>query len=389
MPSGVIPGGAFHGKKMEKLKNFLKEETVLCVAALLAISSMLVVYPSKNYIEYIDLRVLTLLYSLMLVVAGLKKEGVFENLMRLLAGFVHNSRQLYLVLVLANFIFSMLITNDVSLLTLVPFAIMVLHRTDQKKLLSFTIVMQTIAANLGSMCTPIGNPQNLYLYTVSAMEIGEFMGILMPYTVTALVLLLGSALLVPSEEIKLTDMAVTSGKKSQISRRTVCYIMLFGICLLTILRILPYGIMLLVVVVAIAVIQPVLFKRADYMLLMTFVAFFIFVGNVKNMEAAGELLNQYVTGYELPVSVVLSQVISNVPAAVLLSGFTDNYRELLIGTNLGGLGTLIASMASLISYKLYVKTQECDVKKYMLLFTFMNVVFLAVLAGVALFTGIG
>lgn len=358
----------------------------MCVAGILAMGSMLVVYPSKNYIDYIDFRVLALLYSLMLVVAGLQKEGVFDELLRLLTGFVHSSRQLYLILVLANFVFSMLITNDVSLLTLVPFAIMVLHRTGQKKLLPFTIVMQTIAANLGSMCTPIGNPQNLYLYTVSAMEIGEFMRILLPYTVGALVLLLGSALLVPSEKIKLPDMTIPSGKKANTGRRTVCYILLFGVCLLTILRILPYGIMLLVVVAAIAVIQPILFKRADYMLLLTFVAFFVFVGNVKNMEAARELLNYYVTGRELLISVALSQVISNVPSAVLLSGFTDNYRELLIGTNLGGLGTLIASMASLISYKLYVKTQECDVKKYMLLFTFMNVLFLAVLTGVALIT---
>ncbi|MBQ4282725.1 MAG: citrate transporter [Lachnospira sp.] len=393
---------------LQKIGKFVKDEIVLCVAGLLAIVSMFVVPPSEQYIEYIDFRVLALLFCLMLVVAGLSNAGVFEWLMNVLMRIVHNTRQLTIVLVMACFFLSMWITNDVALITLVPFAIMVLRAVYKdaatKKLLSVTayvVVLQTVAANLGSMCTPIGNPQNLYLYTSSGMSIIEFLGIMWPYTLVSLVLVIIACLFVKSESITGVADAANDGdmdgrinmdnadsnagkaKPARIKKssgwRIPVYAVLFIVSILTVLGIVHYLVMLAIVVVTVAIVEPKLFKNADYMLLITFVAFFVFVGNLKNIEFFNNLFGVWVQGNSILVSVLASQVISNVPAAVLLSGFTADSAGLMIGTNIGGLGTIIASMASLISYKFFAKIEGSNKGAYMGMFTLINVLFLAVL----------
>lgn len=364
-------------ERFKGIKRFAKDEIVLCVAAVFAIATMFIVPPAKGYLDYIDFRVLALLFSLMLVVSGFSSVGVFEALFKLLMKKVHTLRTMVLILVMVCFILSMWITNDVALITFVPFAIMVLKKTGQTKIMPYVIVMQTIAANLGSMCTPIGNPQNLYLYTVSGMSIFDFMKILLPYTIISFILIIISCFVVKNEKI---EIAKQENEEAGVDlRRAAVFGVLFVISMLTVLRVIHYLVMLIVVVGVVLIVSPRLLKKADYMLLLTFVAFFVFVGNIKQIEVVNSFLQKCVIGNEILVSVIASQGISNVPAAVLLSGFTKDYAGLMIGTNIGGLGTIIASMASLISYKLYAKEPDCKVSGYMGLFTVMNILFLAVM----------
>lgn len=367
---------------MAKLKEFVKKETVLCVAAVLAVITMFIVPPSAEYIGYIDFRVLALLFCLMLVVAGIRKLGVFEWIMERLLQHVKDLRQLSLILVLMTFFCSMWITNDVALITFVPFTILVLEAVGYQQHMILVIVLQTIAANLGSMCTPVGNPQNLYLYSLAEMTITEFLGLMLPLTIVSLLLLVLIICVVFRNAPKLEYSSKPSVENYSFGWRIWGYIVLFILCLLTVLRLLDYRVLLVLVAAAVLIMDYALYAKADYMLLITFVAFFIFVGNVKNIEPVRLLLEKCVSGNEIVVSVLASQVVSNVPAAVLLSGFTENINLLLVGTNIGGLGTLIASMASLISYKLYAGTKTNEKGGYMRVFTVYNLIFLAVL-GVA------
>lgn len=337
---------------------------------------MIFVTPSKEYISYIDFRTLALLLALMLVVQGLKSCGLFDVLVNSLMRHIKNRRQLALMLVMLCFFSSMLITNDVALITFVPFTIMLLEIISEPAYSIYLIVLETIAANLGSMFTPIGNPQNLYLYSISGLSIGDFLKLMLPYTGISFLLLIVTIMLI--KPIKITDMSNPDEQTPDIFP-LIAYIALFVICILTVLHILDYRIMLGIVLAAVLILNYRLLTKADYILLLTFVAFFIFIGNMKQIPAVSNILSSLVTGRECIVSVAASQIVSNVPAAMLLSGFTDSYSELIIGTNLGGLGTLIASMASLISFKFYGKTKDSNTGKYIAVFTVMNVVFLAVL----------
>lgn len=377
---------------MQKLIDFLKKEVVLVVAVVLAVVSMFVVTPDKEYIDYIDFSTLSILFSLMAVMAGLQTAGVFREIAEALLGKVRKVWQLVLILVMLCFFFSMFITNDVALITFVPFTFIILEllggETEQKLIIP-VVVLQTIAANLGSMLTPIGNPQNLYLYGQAGIGIVEFMQILLPYTVVSFLLLLvlclyfgkkgaqGGTTQAMERFQNRTSQTHLSGSKWDILR----YLVLFVLCLLTVAKVkwFPYWVTLLIVVVALLLFDRKLFARIDYSLLLTFVGFFVFIGNMGRIPAFRDFLQGIIAGNEVLTAVISSQVISNVPAALLLSGFTDNYEALILGTNLGGLGTLIASMASLISYKYIVKENKCSKGAYFGFFTIANIVFLAVL----------
>lgn len=355
----------------------MKHDPVLSAALILAFISSFIVPPSAAYLGYIDFHVLALLFSLMLVVAGLQKSGAFTLLTDQLLKYVHSKRALAAVLVGVCFFTSMLITNDVALITFVPLSIMLLGREEDEKLLILVIVLQTIAANLGSGLTPLGNPQNLYLYSLSGMEIGEFLSVMFLPTLLAGIMLTGVIF-----SIRATKMERPANEGEDTSVKVSIFLpwlILFAVCLLSVLHILHYVYMLAIVFLAVCFLDLSLLKKADYGLLLTFIGFFIFIGNVKNIPAVSEMLSSLVAGRELGVGIVLSQVISNVPAAMLLSGFTTNYSELLLGVNLGGLGTLIASMASMISYKIYAASPGAKAGKYFAVFTGLNVAFLVVL----------
>lgn len=381
-----------------KVKELFQKETVCCIAFLLAVISMCFVVPSKNYISYIDFRVLALLFCLMAVVRGFSSIGVFTRLGTMLLTHVHSLRMLSALFIFLCFFFSMLITNDVALITFVPFTILVLSMAEQKKFLIPVIVLETIAANLGSMLTPLGNPQNLYLYTISGLSIGAFVRIMLPYSFVSAILLLIFILFLPKDTVSTATAANTANSTNTVTAsntsNVICeavkarknsrilfafYLILFLLCLLTVLHILPYQILFFLVLTGFLLLDYRVLKDVDYFLLLTFLCFFIFIGNMKQISLVHELISKLLVHHEVLMGIGASQIISNVPAAILLSGFTDDYSALLIGVNLGGLGTLIASLASLISFKFYTNSEGSDTRRFLGIFTLYNVIFLGVL----------
>lgn len=377
-------------KFWKRLCAFIKKETVLTVAIVLAVISAVPVVPDKTYAGYIDFRTLSILFCLMAVMAGLQKLGVFRKVAGMLLRHTHNTVQLVEVLVLLCFFFSMVITNDVSLITFVPFTFIVLRLSGEdamKKLAVPVIILQTIAANLGSMLTPIGNPQNLYLYGKAQMSAGAFILLMLPYSLVSLLLLVLCAA-VTAKRSKISVQGVTTvslgdNVESETAERKgyllPMYLLLFLLCLFTVARVIPYPVTLVIVAAAVLILDRSTITKVDYSLLLTFVGFFVFIGNMGRMPAFRDFLQGIIGGREVVTSVIASQVISNVPAALLLSGFTEDVQALIVGTNLGGLGTLIASMASLISYKQVAGEIPEEKKRYFGWFTVVNIAFLAIL----------
>lgn len=383
---------------VRKIVNFAKKETVLFAAVLLAFGSMACVPPDMQYLSYIDYRVLALLFCLMTVMEGFKSTGFFAAVAGKLLEKVKTFRQLYLVLVFLCFFTSMWITNDVALLTFVPFTVLVLRMTGLEQEMIPVIVLQTIAANLGSMTTPVGNPQNLYLYSISGMGIGAFLQIMGPLTLISAGLIFLICLIHKDFPIRQGMLGKEIVGVRKAGENQVLAV-LFFISLLSVFRILSWQLLLLIVLASCIGIKAFCKEKylpleADFGLLLTFVAFFIFIGNMGRICAVREVLSQVLNGRELLISFLCSQMISNVPAAILLSGFTQEYRGLLQGVNIGGLGTLIASLASLISYKFFAAESEQTPAagtrgRYMLTFTIWNVgMALVLLAAAFLFTGL-
>ena len=369
----------------KKIFDFFKKEIILTIALLLATVSAIFVQPDKEYLSYVDVRTLAILFCLMAVMAGLQKIGFFDYIAEALLGKVKNIKGLILLLVLLCFFSSMLITNDVALITFVPFTFIVLKmvlKEKAEKLLVPIVVFQTVAANLGSMLTPIGNPQNLYLYGISELSLLEFVKIVLPYGAISFVLLAGICLFYPYKgEKKITFQLESRTSLKEHKTKIIIYAILFLISVLTVAHIIPYGCALLVVATTVFVLDKKVLLTVDYNLLLTFVGFFIFIGNMGRVPAFSDLLQRCITGNEVTISIAASQVMSNVPAALLLSGFTSDIEALIVGTNLGGLGTLIASMASLISFKFIAREYGHLRGKYMVYFTVVNVLFLVVLFG--------
>ena len=353
---------------LQKLIVFLRRETVLSIAWLLAAATAFLVPPDRAYLDYIDGGTLGLLFSLMAVMAGLQGLGLFRRLGEHLLERTATTRQLEGALIFLPFFFSMAVTNDVALITFVPFAMEVLELAGEEERLIPVVAMQTIAANLGSMATPIGNPQNLYLYSHYQMSLGEFFRSMLPLTAASGLLILLFLLCRRSTPLslpKLTPPAISEG------RRLGFYLILFVLCLAAVAKALPVALLCVLVALLTALVDRRVLVRVDWSLLATFVGFFLFVGNLSRLPACHDFFR----------AVLAHHTLSNVPAALLLSGFTDNGTALLVGTNLGGLGTLIASMASLISYKQVVRRSPHKKGKYLLWFTAANLVFLTILLG--------
>lgn len=336
-------------------------------------------------IGYIDFRTLAILFCLMAVMAGLQKLGLFKYVAEKLLNMVHHIRGIIFILIMLCFFSSMIITNDVALITFVPFTFIVLQMILGKgaeKLIVPVVVMQTIAANLGSMLTPIGNPQNLYLYGKADINLMEFIGFMLPYTVITFVLLAGWCLIFPYKgEKKVSFKLEERTRLSAYKKELIIYGILFGVCLLTVAHVLPYGLTLLLVGIVVFWMDKKVLRKVDYTLLLTFVVFFIIIGNMGKIPAFNTWIQAVIEGNEVLTGIVASQFMSNVPAALLLSGFTNRYDLLIVGTNLGGLGTIIASMASLISFKYIGKDYKHLRGRYLGYFTVANVLFLAVLLG--------
>ena len=362
---------------MSRVKDFVKQELTLCAAFAAALVSCFFVPPDGAYWSYIDFRTLALLYCLMVVVAGLRHAGVFAALAHRLCERAGSVRLLGLMLVLLCFFSAMLITNDVALLTFVPFAVVVLGMAHQEKELIWVVVLQTVAANLGSVLTPVGNPQNLYLYSRYGLGMGDFLSATLPLWLLSLLAVLLLSLRLPKARV-----AVFLGEAPCVDKKgLILYLALFLLCLLAVLRLLAWQWMLGILVLVLLVLDRRRLRKADFLLLLTFVCFFVFSGNLARIGAVEALLCRLLAGRELLTAALTSQVISNVPAALLLSGFTEAGRELLLGVNIGGLGTPVASLASLISLKLYAHSEHASSGKFLGLFSLVNFSLLALLLG--------
>ena len=424
------------------------------MATVLAIISCFFVTPGREYLSYINWRTLILLFCLMAVVAGFAKAGVFRYISRKLSQRMKDTRRLSVGFMLLCFLLSMFVTNDVALVTVVPLTLLTMMGCSEKAKIQ-TLVQETIAANLGSMLTPFGNPQNLYLSSYYGIGMGEFLRLMLPYTGVALVILLLQTLISPKEGLggRAREAGIPEGRASEAgvpegrvkeagnpggaseagiqeerakgaeapegknreaaslyesgenltgkdemyeealrekllrSKGRLVSILLYGILFIvsmfSVARILDYRILFGIILITILVYDRSVLRNVNYTLLLTFVSFFVLIGNLGAMTQIQAALTQMIEGRELLTAILSSQIISNVPAAVLLSGFTDQGKALIVGTDLGGLGTLIASMASIITFQLYSLESGAKKGKYFLTFTLWNVIDLVILGAVA------
>lgn len=329
---------------MVDLAEFFKKETVFSISLILALISCFFVRPSINYLKYINWDTIILLFAIMLIVEVLKNITIFEILVRKLLVRVRGTRGLVFILVFTCFFSSIFITNDVSLIIFVPFAILALRKIDRTDLIIFTVCLQTIAANVGCMVLPIGAPHNIVLYTVSNVSFESFFLILLPYIIVSVVFLLILTFLTPNDHIM-----SLSFRKIGVNRQDFIKRVFLGV---------------------------------DYYLLLTFIALFILIGNLESIPFFTIIFKKWILGNEVLFGVLTSQVISNVPAAMLLSGFSTNYEAIIVGINIGGFGTLIASMANLISFKILVREFDEFKARYMAVFTVFNVILLVMLLSV-------
>ncbi len=361
----------------QSIINFIKKNTVTVIAFVAAVVTSTVVKPDSDYLGYFDLKTLTCLFCVLAVVCALKNINFFYMLAHKIVELFKNARMCVLGLVYITFIGSMLIANDMALLTFLPLGYIVLTETHKEKYMAFTFIMQNIAANLGGMLTPFGNPQNLYLYTKFSIPNGEFMAIMAPPFVFAVALITVCCLVF----VKAEPMTVSGEKITLEPKRTVLYLALFALAIAIVFRGIPYWIGLIVIPAVLILTDVKALKSVDYPLLFTFVFFFIFAGNMARIDAVRDFFSSLMSKSTLLFSTLSCQCISNVPSAILLSQFTDNYRDLLVGVNIGGVGTLIASLASLITFREYVKHNPGKAGRYIAEFSAFNFGFLALLIG--------
>ena len=361
------------------IKTFIKNEIVFVVALIAAVITAFFNPPSKGWIEAIDFRTLALLFSLMGISEGLKGSSFFSSVASTIEHRAGNTRRLSLLLVLIVFVSSMFFTNDVSLLIFVPFSIMLLDmaKVDEEHVMR-VVTLETISANLGSMTTPVGNPQNLYICSFFNVEAGPFFRTILPYSVLSAILIALLSLFLLKDKIPLEEKC---GNEANLDKKkSAVYLSLLLIALLSVFRLIDWKILFFLELAIILIIDRKILRRIDYVLLLTFVCFFIFSENMGRIEAVRTILTKPMESHPIATSALVSQIISNVPAAILLSPFSSSFEGVLIGTDIGGLGTPIASLASLISLKFYYKRENAKKGRYMAMFLLWNFILLAVLA---------
>jgi len=362
-----------------KIWAFAKKEVVLSIAIVAAIITCFFVPPDAKYLDYFEYKTLIALFCMLSVVAGLKFTNVFELISKKMIGLFHTRRSVIYALVFGTYFFDMIVANDMSLITFLPLAYIILHSTGNDKYLAFTFIMMTIAANMGGMITPYGNPQNLFLFSFYEMGLLDFLSSLVLQAATILVMLFISGLFIKNETLHLINDKKLDIKKKQLT----VYAILFVFVILSIFRVVPHVVTLGLVVLSILIMDRKRFKEVDYALLATFCVFFVFSGNIARIPAISNFIASIVgpSGENVLIAGIVScQFISNVPTAIFLSNFTDPAycADLLVAVNVGSLGIIISSLASLITLKEYLKHQPEGFKRYMLMFTGINTTFLIV-----------
>ena len=362
---------------MKNIVCFVKHNAVMSIAFLAAVVTSIIVPPDMEYLSYFDFKTLSCLFCVLAVVCAFKNISFFYILAKRIIQVFRSTRYAVLALVYITFIGSMLIANDMALITFLPLGYLVISTTGNHKYMAFTFIMQNIAANLGGMLTPFGNPQNLYLYTKFAIPNGEFISIMFPPFIISVLLITLCCFFVENKPIVVEDNIFMIPK-----RRTIIYTLLFVLSIAIVFRTIPYQLGLIIVPLVLIFMDRKALRMVDYPLLFTFVFFFIFSGNMARIEAVRELFSGLLSKNTLIFSAVSCQFISNVPSAILLSQFTQNYSDLLVGVNVGGVGTLISSLASLITFREYTLHNPSGAKRYIALFSAINFGFLIILLAV-------
>lgn len=363
------------GKVRSFIKSFVKSNTVMLIAMACAFVTCFIVPPDAEYADYFDWKTLTCLFCVLAVVCALRNVRFFYTAAKAIIRRFRNTKICILVLVYITFVGSMLIANDMALLTFLPLGYFILHTTGKEKYMAFTFIMQNIAANLGGMLTPFGNPQNLYLYTKFNIPDGEFISIMLPpFLVSVSLITVLCLVFVRSEPMNIEEKAASLPPV-----RVTVYLILFALSVLIVFRFIPFWIGLIVIPLVLLFMDRQALLQVDYGLLLTFFFFFIFSGNMARVGVVREFFSYLLDLNTLVFSALSCQVISNVPSAILLSRFTDSYRELLLGVNIGGVGTLISSLASLITFREYTKQDRKHTLSYVLKFTLFNFAFFVIL----------
>ncbi len=360
---------------------WFKKNIVFSIAMLAALITCFFVPPDREYLSYFDWSTLACLFLTLAVICALRNIKFFTILARRLVLITGNLRSLFFMLNAITFIGSMLIANDMALITFLPLGYFALTVTDKQRYMAYLFVLQNISANLGGMLTPFGNPQNLYLYSFFQIPTGTFCKIMLPPFLLAIAMIAVACLLV--KPLKLTICEEFPERLHK--KRTLLYCILFVFSLLIVFRLIPFWVGLIVVPLVLWEADRDALKMVDYPLLGTFFFFFIFAGNLARIDVINVFLSQLLQKDALLVSTLSCQAISNVPSAILLSRFTTDYHSLLLGVNIGGTGTLIASLASLITFSEFRKLYPGHGKKYFWLFTLINIIFLVVLLVVSKF----
>ncbi len=361
--------------------SFCKKNVVMLIAFSCAVITCFIVAPDERYLDYIDFKTLTCLFCVLAVVGALRNIKFFYMLAQKTVRIFKTAKLSVLALVYVTFIGSMLIANDMALLTFLPLGYLVLSSTGKEKYMAFTFIMQNVAANLGGMLTPFGNPQNLYLYNAFSIPTGEFMSImLVPFAVSIALITLCCIIFVKNEPLEIAE-----EKRTLPPLKTTIYLLLFALSIIIVFDTIPYWIGLIIIPLTLLFLDRKALVKVDYPLLLTFVFFFIFAGNMARIEPVKNVFGYFMQQNTLLFSALSCQVISNVPSSILLSQFTTNYKDLLLGVNIGGVGTLIASLASLITLREYLKHNPNKFWSYLLKFSIVNFSFLAILLLVCFF----
>lgn len=366
---------------MERIGRFAREHALLVASAALAAVSMLIVPPSAETLDHIDVRVLCILFCFMAAVAGMRRYGVFDRLARRMLHGERSIGMLCLTLVMLPFVCSMAITNDVALITFVPFAIMVLMMAGRRDLVVPVVVLQTLAANTGCMATPFGSPHNILIFSAYDMSLAGFAATLLPLVLAGFLVVSVLALTAGRD---LVQVELDDGPGLREGPGLAVMVGLFVLCTLTVLDLFPFWATLAVTVAAVLLVDRGAFGDVDYDLLLTFVLLFVFTGNIADMDAVGDALAGLMGWDPMLTTIGMSQIVSNVPAAVMLSGFTADWEGILVGANIGGFGTPIASMASVIALRLYSASDGIETRRFLVLFTAANVLMLIVMVPIGL-----
>ncbi len=365
----------------ERTERFLRSQAVLVASAVLAAASMLLVPPSWDYVDYVDVRTLCILFCFMAVVAGLKKCNVFEILAQRILGGERSVRMLCLLLVLLPFFCAMFITNDVALITFVPFAILVLRMARRSDLIVPVVVLQTVAAILGSMSIPFGNAQNLYISSKYGVGMGEFLSVMLPISIVGIVIVLALCSRFGGEKV---DIEFDKSYILKHRRLLAVFAVLFALCVAAVLRWVPYQAAFVLTVACLLAFMPRALLRVDYSLLLTLLFMFVFAGNMARIDVVREVFGNLMSWDPTVTAMALSQATGNMPASVLLSEFTSDWKGLLAGIGVGGFGTPMASMASIVSLRIYMREEREGPGRYLKHYTAVNALMLLVLTPLAL-----